>query len=107
MYNQDDIKVVSSNTQRTIQSAQALLLGLYPPPKRAQTLLSSLQSIAAMPPLNLSFSPDLSYQTALPFGLQPIPIFVNYKHKDLILVPETCPAFKAHQSRLKASPAYA
>ena len=59
--------------------------------------------------MNLSFEPkeDKALRSnALPENLKPIPLFVNLKHKDLILVPETCPAFKLHQERIKASPEY-
>lgn len=52
-YDPKKVKVYCSNTMRTIQSAEALMLGLYPKDKRVQLELTPKQVPKARPPMSV------------------------------------------------------
>eukprot|EP00347_Sterkiella_histriomuscorum_P000843 403374305 len=92
-YDQKELKVVSSNLGKNIQSAESLLMGLYPPAFRQNKLLTQNQIAKAIPPISVNNLEAIQRQLGLysmGADIKPAEILVNFGEKDLILQGHKC-----------------
>ena len=80
-YKKEQFYVRSTNTNRTIMSAQSQILGIY---KSSRSTLSPTQETLAVPPIKLSFNPKSIHSTSspLPYEINIPPIHKFTKDKD-------------------------
>mgnify|MGYP000935173602 FL=1 len=93
-YNEEEIIAISSHTSRTVQSAYAHLMGLYPPKTGGNVTNPDLNGLL---PYNYSSETLGNNTPALPYNYQTIPVYTFSKDDDNILhgyTGKSCPNAK-------------
>lgn len=100
-----EIKARALDLNYTIQATNNFLLGVYNPINKGPELPFDINDPRTFPPEPLSFNPKdvIDFKTALPYGLQFIPVLSSSSKDDLkfMLVDQTCPKWTSvSQDRL-------
>lgn len=102
-YNQNEVFVYSSDKNRTLMSAQCLLLGLFDQmgPEISEKILKKF----TIPPINVTVEEkNMRFAEALPQNYLPVPIHTNNQTFDLITDPfNSCPKTAKFIQNLKSS----
>jgi len=108
-FNMQELRVLSTNSNRTLMSAQSLLLGLYPLKTGPSFPLNFPKEKAVPPWKHRSFNLSELGDEALPNGFQPFPIHSKFFLKDDVLRPYSptfCPIMKNYTAITRNSSKY-